>query len=105
LFDPIKQQIIFRRNIFFDEKSSRIKLLNDSPGILQDDPFDIIANNGSYVPFFRISIEHLNSIPTLTEQSIFVFGLTSHHSSLTKIVTSLYRPSEVNVNSLSPCLP
>jgi hypothetical protein len=34
LFDPVKRQIIIRCNVQFDEKYSRIKLLNSSSGLL-----------------------------------------------------------------------
>jgi hypothetical protein len=55
LFDPIKKQIVIRRNVIFDEKYSEIKLLNTSSGLLPNDTFDILADNRYHVPFFNVS--------------------------------------------------
>lgn len=41
LFDLVKQKIIIKRNMIFDEKSSGIKLLNPSYSLLHSDSFDI----------------------------------------------------------------
>jgi hypothetical protein len=46
LFDPIKQHIIMRRNVFFYEKYSGIKFLNSSSGLLQDGQFNVVYDNG-----------------------------------------------------------
>jgi hypothetical protein len=89
--------------VFFDEKYARIRLFNASSSLLQYGPFDIIANNRSPVPFFSISTRQSNSFPESTKQSIY--GSIGPHSILTETTTSPYRPSEVNVISLSPCLP
>jgi hypothetical protein len=41
--------------VLFDEKSLGIKLLNDSSGLLQDDPFDVFSKNVSPITFFNLS--------------------------------------------------
>jgi hypothetical protein len=51
-FDPVKRQIIIKRNVWFDEKSSGIKLLHVSSVLLQDDPFNVVFDIGSHVPLF-----------------------------------------------------
>lgn len=61
LFDPIKQQIIIKRNVIFDEKILGIKLLNSSSSILHSEPFDIVADNGSTIPSFSILISQSTS--------------------------------------------
>jgi hypothetical protein len=61
--------------VFFDEKSSGIKLLNASPGLLQDGPFDIIDDTGSPVPFFSIWTGQLNSAPISTRSSTIVLRI------------------------------
>ena len=38
LFDPIKQQIICKKDVVFDEKTSSITLLNSSSSLLSNDP-------------------------------------------------------------------
>lgn len=55
LFEPIKQQIIIRRNVIFDEKSSIIGLLNSSSSLLCSDPFDIVEDKELTIPFMGIS--------------------------------------------------
>jgi len=51
LFDIIKQQIIIRRNLWFDEKYYGIKLLNSYSGLLHNDHFDVVSEFGSPIPF------------------------------------------------------
>jgi hypothetical protein len=54
-FDPVKQQIIIRRNMIFNEKYLGIKFLNPSSCILHSDLFDIVSDNGLTIPLLRFS--------------------------------------------------
>jgi len=63
LFDPIKRHNIIIGNVFFDEKYLGIKLLNASPGLLQDGPFNIVDYTISHIPFFSIWTKKSNSSP------------------------------------------
>ena len=78
LFDLIKQQIIFRKNVIFDEKSLGIKLWNSFFGLLHSDPFDIVPKYRLIVPFLGISTNLLTPLPKST----------SSHSTTIKMVTS-----------------
>ena len=53
LFDTVKRQIIIRRNVQFTQKYYSIKLLNDSSGLLHDDPFDVVFDTGALIPCFN----------------------------------------------------
>jgi hypothetical protein len=83
-------------------------MLNASSGFLQDDPFDIVSENGSHIPYFNPSIGQSNiflfSIRPLT------FELTSSSSSistgpLTEDPSNSNRPTKVNHGSHVSCLP
>ena len=78
LFDPVKQQIIIRRNVIFDGKSSCLKLLNSSSGLLNSDPFDIFLDSRLSNP-----LGILGSLFTSLPKS------TSSWSTLTKTITLL----------------
>lgn len=78
LFDPIKQQIIIKRNMIFSEKSIGIKLLKSSSHLLHNDPFDIVSNNGSIVPLVGVSTSQSTSLPEST----------GSHSILNETITS-----------------
>jgi hypothetical protein len=52
LFDPIRLKIIIRSNFQFDDKSSKVKLLNSSFVLLQDNPFFVVLDTGSHAPCF-----------------------------------------------------
>jgi hypothetical protein len=69
LSDPVKRQIIIRQNVRFNEKYSGIKLLNASFGLLQDDPFVVVSDTGSFVPYFSPSIRESNFVPVSTRPS------------------------------------
>jgi hypothetical protein len=71
LFDLVKRQIIIIRNVFFDENSLGINLLNDSFGLLKDFPFDIVSDNCSHIPLFTISTRYSNYVHVLTRSSTF----------------------------------
>jgi hypothetical protein len=70
-FHPIKQKFIIKRNVWFDEKSSGMKLLNASSIFIQDDCFDVVSNYGSPVPFFSPSNGRSNFVPLSTKSSTF----------------------------------
>jgi hypothetical protein len=76
LFDSIKLKIIIRLNVWFDEKSHGIKLLNFSSGLLQNDPFDVVSDISSHVLFFIHFTGNSNfvlvSTWSSTSMSIFV---------------------------------
>jgi len=69
LFKLVKQHIILRRNVWFDEKSSSIKLLNSSSGLLQDDHFDVASESSYPVPFLSPSTGQSNYVPILVGSS------------------------------------
>jgi hypothetical protein len=54
-FDLVKQKIIIRRNVWFDNNSYGNNLLNSFSGLLQDDPFEVVSDIGSPAPFFSPS--------------------------------------------------
>jgi hypothetical protein len=70
LFDLVKWKIIIKCNVWFDEKSSSIKLLNSSSVLLQDDPFDVVSDVASLVQYFVPSTRQSNILPILTRLSI-----------------------------------
>ena len=90
LFDPVKYQIIIRRNVISDEKYSGIKLLNSSSGLLHSDPFDIVPKPLLIVPLLGIFTTLSTSLP----ESL------GSQSTPTEIVTS-----ERNDSTLTPCVP
>jgi hypothetical protein len=47
LFDLVKQEVICRRDVVFDEKTLGVSLLNSSSRLLSSDPFEIVKNFGS----------------------------------------------------------
>jgi hypothetical protein len=100
--------------VFFDEKSSGIKLLNASSGLLQDGPFDIVSQQWFTCSFFHhfdwavellflVSTKPSTFVPESTRQSIYVSTRSSSPS--TEIVPSSDRPSVVDINSPFSCLP
>jgi hypothetical protein len=98
--------------VFFDEKSSGIKLLNASSGLLQDGPFDVVLTMVHLFLFssFRWAVELCSvltrpstSVLELTRQLIFVS--TGPPSPLTEIVPSFDRPSVVDISSPFSFLP
>ena len=95
LFDPLKQYIIIRRNVIFDENYLRIKFLNSSYGLLHSDPFDIIVYHVSTISSFGVS----------TCQSTSILESNGNQFTLTKTVTFLDRLDELNVSTLTPNLP
>lgn len=94
-FYPIKQQIIISRNMIFDENTSSVKLLNSSSSLLQCDPFGIVVETISIVPFFAIS----------TNQSSFVPESNGNQSTSNETVTYHNKPFKSNENSSTPFLP
>ena len=78
LFDLVKQHIMIRRNVIFDEKTLGIKLSNSSSSLLHNYPFDIVASNGSILPCFGV----------LTNQSTFGLESTDSWSTPIETVTS-----------------
>jgi hypothetical protein len=108
LIDPIKRQIIIRQNVWFDEKSSGIKLLNVSSGLLQDDPFGVVSDPGSPAPPFNPSSGQSNfvhvstgsSTSTSSSPSTFVSTSPSTENSLTS-----NRPIVVTNQPRVSCLP
>jgi hypothetical protein len=101
-------KIIIRCNVWFDEKSSRVKLLNASSGLLQDAPFDVVLDTGSPAPLFSPSTGPSNFLPISTRPSIS--ESTSPTSSVstgppTAEPLTSDQPTEVNHSSPISCLP
>jgi hypothetical protein len=71
LFDPIKWKTIIIHNVWFDEKSFGIKLLNVSSLFLQDNPFDVVPDSSSHVPYFNPSTRQSNFDPISIKPSSF----------------------------------
>ena len=95
LFDPIKQQIVIKRNVIFGEKYSYFKLLNSSFGLLHYDPFEIIFNTGSTIPLLHV----------LTSSSTSLLELTGSWPILSETLTSPDQPYKSNDDTLTPYLP
>ena len=66
LFNPVKQKIIIRNNVIFDEKNFGLGLLKSSSSLSYNDLFGIIEDTRSIVPFMSISISSLNFVPEST---------------------------------------
>ena len=66
LFDLGKYHIIIRRNVIFDEKTYGIGFMKSSSSSSYSDPFDIIEDKGSNIPFMGI----LTSSSTYVRESI-----------------------------------
>ena len=95
LFDPIKKQIIIRRNMILNDNYLGIKFLNSSYGLLSSDSFDIVPNSILTTPLLSILTSLLTS---LTE-------LIGSWLTLTETITSLDWCFERNNITLTPCLP
>jgi hypothetical protein len=54
LFDPIKQEIICKRDISLDEQTLGVALLNFSFGLLSNNPLEILKNSG-LIDYFTTS--------------------------------------------------
>ena len=96
LFDLVKQKIIIRRNVKFDENTSNIVLLKSPYGPFYSDLFGIFEDTKSiFSPMF-----------TLTSSSTSILELTGSQSSLTETITSLdFFSSERNETSMTPYFP
>jgi hypothetical protein len=96
LFDLVKQKIIIRRNVRFDEKSYGIKLLNSYSILLQDDPLDVVFDIGSLVPFFIPSTRQSNfllvSRPSTSESTSSLSSISNGPSTEdTRLLTDLLK--------------
>ena len=69
--------------------------MNSSFGLLHNDHFDIVEENGMIVPFFGVSTSESTSIPKSTHSL----------SILNEIVTYPSQLSEVDNGALTSCLP
>jgi hypothetical protein len=108
LFDPIQRQVIVLHNFCFDEKSSRVKLLNYSSVLLQDDPFDIVLDTSSPAPPFSPSTSPLNLMHVSTRSLISEWTIPTYyiltHPLIEELVT-FDQPDEVNHSSYVSFLP
>jgi hypothetical protein len=82
--------------------------LNASSGLLQDDPFDVVSDTGSPVPYFSPSTGQSNFVHVSTRSS--TSESTSPSSSVstgpsTEDPLTSDRPAEVNHSSPISCLP
>ena len=95
LFDPVKQQIIIRHNVIFDEKNYGLGLLKSPSSPSYIDPFGIVKDIKFTVPPICISTSSTISTPEST----------SSRSTPTKTARSPNNSSNGNGTSPNHCLP
>ena len=95
LFDIFKKQIIIKCNVIFDDNTSSIGFFKSSSSSSYSDPFGIVEDTRSTIPFMGIFSISLNS----------VLESTCGQSTSTNIITSHNRFYEGNGTSLTPHLP
>ena len=95
LFDLVKQHIIIRCNLIFDEKKYGLELFKSSFGSSQSVPFGIVED-------IRLTIPPMHSS---TSSSISILELTGSQSTPTETITSPDRSSTRDGTSPNPCLP
>jgi len=71
LFDLIKWKIIIKQNVWSDEKSFGINLLNSSSRFLQDDSLDVFSDIGALVSYFSPFIGKSNFLHVPTRLSTY----------------------------------
>ena len=72
MFDPVKKQIIIRRNVIFNEKSSGNKLLNSYFGLFHSHPFDIVLDFESTVPLNIFTYPSISPPESTSSQSTWM---------------------------------
>lgn len=95
MFDLVKQQTIIKFNVVFDENTSGLGLLKSSSNFLYNDPFGIVEDIESIVPFKCISASSWT----------FVLEQIGSWSTPTETITSSDQPSQRNGTLQNPCLP
>ena len=96
LFDLVKQYIIIKLNVIFDENISSISLFKYPSRPPYSDPFGIVGDTGSTI----------SPMCTLPSSSTFILESTSSWSTPNETVTSLdHFYSKINGTSPTPYLP
>ena len=95
LFDPVKQQIIIRRNVIFKRTLQALSCWPPSSDRLHNDPSDIVSDTRSTIPLLSVS----------KSQSTSPLESTGSQSTLNEIVTFPNWFIERHNNTLIPCFP
>ena len=94
LFNPVKQHIIIKCNVIFDETNSSMGLLKSSSSLSYNDPIGIVEDNRSTIYFMSIRTSPSTSIP----KSV------GSQSTPIETITSLDQSFEGNGTLPRPCL-
>ena len=91
LFDLVKHQIIIKHNVIFEENTFGLVFLTSSSGQSYGDPFGIVKDTRSNVPFMSVLINSLD----------YIMKLTGGPNTPTETITSPNLSSEGNGTSLT----